>query len=458
MVGVALPAFDSIRRLADKDETERAWQKTLDRLQAISLDLCLLPKSSWKDPATLEFLCAEAGSRGLAAILPLDFRRLPLAGTKEQHLLRLASELCNGLLLELDLNPFLPADDLDPVIEHELMDECRKLGVPLLASGSDPLQGSARLVRNAGKTLDGSTLILHGKAPGDPVSILTSCLAMRLEDRPLICRYRARSKVGETETEAPGKVLTAAIAAAAGIVLLEPLPEGREPDESSWLALETLAHELSELPADLGEARPEQAAIFIPQQQEGPRAIEESRLARGAMKLLQSGLGIASKIVLDSCDAQLSFLFVPAHASLTCADWSLCWSLANKGSEILITCLCIEEEEDRRRLEELGVPLTSKSDSREHTPWLTRRALLQTEGGLLTRPLGLGKFHFTDRAIEVHAAEEASLQLLRRAVRSTDIGLDAGTSDKSGQFRSLVFDAGTLHCNLAGAGCSWQAS
>jgi hypothetical protein len=94
--------------------------------------------------------------------------------------------------------------------------------------------------------------------------------------------------------------------------------------------------------------------------------------------------------------------------------------LAKRGSEILITGLCLEDELERKRVSLLGFPLEIIDTSKDRfPPWLRGAKLLDTREGLLSTPIHLGRLHLSDQLFELDPDKSQGLDLLTPLLKAS---------------------------------------
>ncbi|MFQ5506199.1 MAG: hypothetical protein ACE5F1_15625, partial [Planctomycetota bacterium] len=305
MLGTALGAADPLSRAAGPESVRRDWTARLSLAHELDLGLVSLPSSLWRDPDSLAFLFEECARRTLACLLGV-----PADWSPEDGLATYAAAY-PGLMLHLDLDR---GQGLEELLELELCPSAARLGVPLLVSKRDALGPGGRRLRGLGRTADCVAAHVDARDPLDPASLVGTCLAARLPDRPGVLLFDG------SEASACGAAVRASIVSglAACIVRLPPAGASRS-------AFRESASFLAELPEELPEPLEEEAFVLV--LDEARTQPTEAVLA--SLLLLQRSGGVNTGLLFESQVAgRPAFVHVAAHGSLDASTWSRCFGLA----------------------------------------------------------------------------------------------------------------------------------
>lgn len=445
LLGLALPSFDPIERAARPAAIRESWIGWLDRCVETGAELALLPAST--DAGELSFLSEQAAARDLVCIVPIRPGSLLDDGTRQQDLIACipAASACDGQLSG------------DEAAERTVLATFRQRGIPVAASARNALGAGGRCLRAAARTCDLTVIEVDDREPTDPISLVTACLAGRVEDRPAILHFR-----GEHAPDIE-RAARAAIATGLAAFLCE-LPAGTPMSNDVDAALRSITRFCDCLPFEMSEPRLETSAVLV---LEPDGALQQPIDAvLGALVLMQRGTATSPRLLFqDRPDAAPpSLVHVPAHGPLSEAAWMLCWRLAHGGADVLITGMTLEGATTRRKLDELGIEQRVVDPAqRPLLPrWLRQRPVLDTGGRVLAGSRQVaghrGRLQFLDRCIELEPGDEVGLGIIGEVGRAAGVvahpflqrgGLKAAR-------RVLDFDDGVIYADLSAATIGWD--
>ncbi|MEZ5988822.1 MAG: hypothetical protein R3F30_06810, partial [Planctomycetota bacterium] len=394
------------------------WLEAMDRAARLGLPFVGLPAGLWHEQDDLRLLCRAGAERGLGALCPLELRDLPRAGATG-----FLDELCAlqpALLPVLDLGAVAHVDELDPVIEDELPPLLHERGLALCVTLRRPLGPGGTLLRRAAFAVDAVGALAPVEDARDLAALHAQCLAARPLDRPALL------SVAVADAAQLGPILAMALATGMALVQVAEAGgsagEGRAVDEvlADALAL------LDELPPALPAPRPEAWASMLLDRQAMPDADESAARAEvpiASLGFVRDLAGAPARFLFEAAsrhEPPPQFVHVPAHGALDEGSWSRLWSLAGAGSHVLVTGLCFGGPASTRRLAELGLSADVVPADRlgAFPHWLRRRAILDTNGIVVTIARGRGSLSFLDLCPELAdaGAERPELDPLRETL------------------------------------------
>lgn len=303
----------------------------------------------------------------------------------------------------------LPEDPQDRDYERplglELLPFLEDHSIPLVIGTSEPLSPSGDVMRKI--ECQGLGILAAPTASLEPDLVHLRMLAGRLPRTPLNVSLKREAFSDNSLPRYDRRAMASSLAAGAGLTLLEALPE--DLPEAIQL-IQSFLPTIQETPEIWPEPRMQHAAIMLRETSEGIQMGAPLSALLGAYKILTKTFGVPTRLCFESHPPHKAppFLWVPAHGPLGPRLWNILMSLAKRGSEILITGLCLEDELERKRISLLGFPLkTIETSDERFPPWLQGAKLFCTEGKVYSSPVQLGRIHFADECFELDPEKEA---------------------------------------------------
>ena len=143
MLGIALPSFDPLARVADRARVHATWQRCFALASQLQLDCVALPPGIEKDADDARSLLRLANEQRLACFLqaPANPDQISEWASDDQGESRVESlaELHRGLAVAARLSGRTTDDALEDTIEEDLWPRLAERGVPLLVAVRDTL-------------------------------------------------------------------------------------------------------------------------------------------------------------------------------------------------------------------------------------------------------------------------------------------------------------------------------